>query len=464
MQIYNQILTIILIIMIIISPLTIYNIKSQYSDPATVLGYVYMDDVKIKPNEVILIFSKEKIEASISEDWMYEIVFGVEEFVTGTFLVLYQNETYTPDENLTIQEGVYFYNINLNIFSSDENGETPIDENLLPIADAGGPYYGHVNSTIAFDASASTDPDGQINLYEWDLGDGSIKTGITVSHNYSNEGDYQIILTVTDNNDTSDEDITNATITKDPNNPPTQPLFFGNTSGSVNILYNYTVTSSDPNNNTIKYVIEWDDQTKTISEFLKNGTSYKTNHQWTLPGIYTIKTYAEDNKSATSKTTKIKVLIDAYYCQSYGYLIDYTNDKIFDVFHSNYTGNETYTKYNNGPYLINDDDDEDWDFEYNIETDTVFNFGKAGIYPEKKIDENTNIFFILGIFIIILFTIISIIIIGRNKQKTNEKEKLKDKKIKKTSESKKQQTDTVNKEKTDIRDIEKEIDSILKNK
>lgn len=52
---------------------------------------------------------------------------------------------------------------------------------------------------IAFDASASTDPDGQINRYLWNFGDGTVAPGVQVEHTYAQAGTYPVLLTVTDN-------------------------------------------------------------------------------------------------------------------------------------------------------------------------------------------------------------------------------------------------------------------------
>ena len=61
---------------------------------------------------------------------------------------------------------------------------------------------------ITFDASASSDPNGSIASYEWDFdGDGATDaTGETVTHTYSDGGQYTATLTVTD-----DDGVTNAT-------------------------------------------------------------------------------------------------------------------------------------------------------------------------------------------------------------------------------------------------------------
>lgn len=51
---------------------------------------------------------------------------------------------------------------------------------------------------VAFDGTGSTDPDGEIEAYAWDFGDGTTGTGATPSHTYPAAGTYTVKLTVTD--------------------------------------------------------------------------------------------------------------------------------------------------------------------------------------------------------------------------------------------------------------------------
>lgn len=57
-----------------------------------------------------------------------------------------------------------------------------------------------VNEMITFDASNSTDPDGNITKYEWEFGDGNATntTEKIITHSYALVGNYTVILTVTD--------------------------------------------------------------------------------------------------------------------------------------------------------------------------------------------------------------------------------------------------------------------------
>ena len=54
------------------------------------------------------------------------------------------------------------------------------------------------DETVTFDASASSDPDGDTLTYSWDFGDGAVAKGKTAQHTYNKAGEYVVILTVSD--------------------------------------------------------------------------------------------------------------------------------------------------------------------------------------------------------------------------------------------------------------------------
>lgn len=114
------------------------------------------------------------------------------------------------------------YTVTLTV--TDNAGDTASDstsavievvlDNLPPTADANGPYSGYVGNVIAFDGSASSDPDGVIVAYDWDFGDGALAAdaGPMPSHVYAAAGEYTVTLTVIDDTGESGSATTTATI------------------------------------------------------------------------------------------------------------------------------------------------------------------------------------------------------------------------------------------------------------
>ena len=76
----------------------------------------------------------------------------------------------------------------------------------------GGPYTGVVGSPIYFTGSATSGV--QPYTWQWDFGDGNISTEQNPQHNYSQAGEYQVMLTVTDSIGNTATNTTTATITE----------------------------------------------------------------------------------------------------------------------------------------------------------------------------------------------------------------------------------------------------------
>jgi hypothetical protein len=70
--------------------------------------------------------------------------------------------------------------------------------NTAPVANPGGPYLAAINTAIAFDGRASSDPDGDSLTYAWNFGDGTRGAGAQPSHSYAAAGIYDVCLTVND--------------------------------------------------------------------------------------------------------------------------------------------------------------------------------------------------------------------------------------------------------------------------
>ncbi len=60
------------------------------------------------------------------------------------------------------------------------------------------PENPRVNDVIFFDGSQSTDPDGMIVSHHWTMGNGSVRDGVTPAMAYPGAGNYNVVLTVTD--------------------------------------------------------------------------------------------------------------------------------------------------------------------------------------------------------------------------------------------------------------------------
>lgn len=85
-----------------------------------------------------------------------------------------------------------------------------------PVANAGGPYVGRANISIAFQGAASSDPEGGVLRYTWDFGDGGVGEGIAPEHTFSMGGVYDVALAVTNEAGLSGGDHTTATIVNSP--------------------------------------------------------------------------------------------------------------------------------------------------------------------------------------------------------------------------------------------------------
>lgn len=88
--------------------------------------------------------------------------------------------------------------------------------------------------SCALNASSSTDSDGTIVTYQWDLGDGNTKSGEQVSHAYASEGSYLVTLTVTDNDGATSQASSTVTVTQPTVDPWINEIHYDNAGSDTN--------------------------------------------------------------------------------------------------------------------------------------------------------------------------------------------------------------------------------------
>jgi poly(hydroxyalkanoate) depolymerase family esterase len=66
-----------------------------------------------------------------------------------------------------------------------------------------------MGEAVTFTGRGSEDPDGSIVSYEWEFGDESTATGETVSHEFTEPGEYTVVLTVVDDTGATGNDVVN---------------------------------------------------------------------------------------------------------------------------------------------------------------------------------------------------------------------------------------------------------------
>lgn len=74
------------------------------------------------------------------------------------------------------------------------------------------PIQGALPLSVNFDGAGSTDTDNKIATYEWNFGDGATGNGAQIQHTYTRDGQYRVMLTVTDEAGTRSSDFVLITV------------------------------------------------------------------------------------------------------------------------------------------------------------------------------------------------------------------------------------------------------------
>lgn len=161
--------------------------------------------------------------------------------------------------------------------------------------------------TTTFDASESYDPDGTIESYVWDFGDGKSATGVEVSHAYEDDDNYTVTLTVTDDDGTTGS----KSITKTVLNRPPTALFTQNaTIVDLEEAIHFDASGSfDPDGDIVEYLWDFGDNTTEI--YIKDiNFTVTTTHTYPEAGNCTVTLKVTDDDGATSSFS-VEITVEA---------------------------------------------------------------------------------------------------------------------------------------------------------
>ena len=226
-----------------------------------------------------------------------------------------------------------------------------------PVAIFSAPDSALVNQTITLDASQSYDTDGNIVNYTWNFGDGETGYGVTVTHSYSEPGNYTITLTVIDNDGLSNSTSKQIEIQPDSDND--------GWSDQEEIIYktdpyNASNYPKDTDSDRIPDSVDPDDDNDGLNDTLEQeiGSDPENANEYVEPVI-------------DGKTT---------------YLVDTDNDGIYDTFYDPETNTKTSVKQNEeGKYLIDSDGDGIIDYVYDPASGAIVPKEKEILSPYKPL-------------------------------------------------------------------------------
>lgn len=205
------------------------------------------------------------------------------------------------------------YNVTLKII--DDQGATaqatvaivvtsPSSSNTPPTAVvSSSSTVGDAPLQVHLDGSGSTDSDGTILSYKWDMGDGGVATGPKVSYTYTTAGSFNATLTVTDDGGLTDS-ISTPVIVREPaaggnsNVPPAAVITTSTSQGFAPVAISFDAGgSSDSDGKIRKYFWNFGDGTR--------GSGIAVDHVYKQAADYTVTLKVKDNKGAVGESSTV---------------------------------------------------------------------------------------------------------------------------------------------------------------
>jgi len=189
-------------------------------------------------------------------------------------------------------------------FMINDNNNAPSIPEILS-----GPTNGEPMIEYTYTAR-STDSDNDKIQYCFNWGDDKttwtdpIKSGqtATASHTWENNGEYQILVKARDEHG-KESGWSQPVTVEILNSPPLQPEKpSGKQKGQTGAPYDYTTSTTDPNNDNVKYGWDWNNDgiVDEWTTFYPSGQPVTTSHSWDSEGEYQVKVKAEDENGEQS--------------------------------------------------------------------------------------------------------------------------------------------------------------------
>jgi PKD repeat protein len=188
---------------------------------------------------------------------------------------------------------------------TDSIGQTSTDTTTVTILNKDpvaaftySPLNPTTQETITF-TSTSTDPDGTISSWSWIFGDGGTSTAANPSHQYSDDGTYDVSLTVTDNDGASDTVVIQIDVA---NMEPVADFSFTPASPSIDQTIQFTDASSDIDGSISSWSWDFGDGS--------SSTQQNPSHEYSSPGTFSVSLTVTDNDDDSDEISQSLTVLD----------------------------------------------------------------------------------------------------------------------------------------------------------
>lgn len=185
-------------------------------------------------------------------------------------------------------------------FAADER---EIWINTPPVVSIGKDRIASVGESLDFDGKNSSDTDGKIVSYEWDMGDGTVMSGLTVTHAYQTPGTYTVTLTVTDDS-AAKNSRSRSRLKVLVNDPPIADAGPDQRASAKETVRFDASKSYDPDGKIVSYLWDFGDRSET-----KEKSEPFISYAYEKPGTYTVTLTVKDDSGSSSDTASDQMTV-----------------------------------------------------------------------------------------------------------------------------------------------------------